>query len=347
VLLVVLLVGVGPQVKWVVLAQVTGNLSLVLAKSIVSRRLMPALRFRPSHVNWSLAREVYAYNGLSSLIGVSLVIRDSTDAWILKWLATPAAVVAFDLGGFVDRELRRLSSFASEPLQPVLTAMHSAERKDRLASAFLRGGRVGLWAVLAPAVLICVFRNELYQAYLGEQFGLYAECTLVATLLLATYPTFYARWMLHKIGAAQARLGRIAVMTVLMNVFNLALTLYLVGACQWGAVGSALGTLGSTLVFDFAVFWPMSVIMLDLPWRRFFTANVLPGIAPAAVTGVFCEILRRWIAPDGLVSLGLCIAAGGLVYVAFLLVFCLLPADRRDFARLCSKLKLDRRLGSA
>jgi O-antigen/teichoic acid export membrane protein len=347
VLLVVLLVGVGPQVKWVVLAQVVGNLSLVLAKSVVSCRLLPALRYRASHVNWSLAREVYTYNGFSSLIGISLMIRDSSDAFILKWLAGPAAVVAFEWGGMVDRELRRLSSFASEPLQPALTAMHSQDRRDRLASAFLRGGRVGLWAVLAPAILIGVFRQELYQAFLGAKFAVYGECTLVAALLFATYPTFYARWMLHKIGAAQARLGRLAVATLIMNAFNLALTLYLVGVLHWGAVGSAAGTLISTLVFDFLVFWPMSVAMLDLPWRRFFTANVLPGLAPATVMGVFCEILRRWVAPESLASLALCIAAGGVVYVAFLVAFCLLPADRRDLAHLLSKLKLRRRLESA
>lgn len=344
VLLVVLLLGVGPQVKWVVLAQVAGNISLVLAKVFVSRRLIPALRFRRTCINWSLAREVYTYNGWNSLIGVSILIRDSTDVFLLKWLATPVAVGAFDLGGLVDRELRRLSSFASEPMQPALTAMHSQDRLDRLANAFLRGGRVGLWAVLAPAVLIAVFRNELYQAYLGKRFGMYAQCTLVVTLLFTTYPTFYARWMLHKIGAARAQLRAIAVWTVVMNAFNLGLTLYLVGVLDWGAVGSAAGTLISVLVFDFAVFWPMSVQMLTLSWRQFFTANVVPGLAPAAVTGVFCEVLRRWVAPDGLVSLGLCVAAGGVVYVAFLVAFCLLPADRHDLARLRSKLKLKRRL---
>jgi O-antigen/teichoic acid export membrane protein len=342
VLLLVLLLGIGPHVKWVVLSQVAGNLSLTVAKMIASRRLMPALRFRTTHINWPLAREMFSYNGWNSLMGISILIRDSADPFLLNWLATPVAVAAFDLGALVDRELRRMSSFGSQPMQPALTAMHAQDRMDRLGNAFLRGGRVGLWAILAPSILLAVFRNEIYQIYLGERFTLYSECTVVVALLLATYPSYYARWMLHKIGAARAQLRLIAVLTLVMNTFNLGLTCFLVGVLDWGAIGSAAGTLISSVVFDIAVFWPLSVWLLELPWRRFLSADLLPGIAPAIVTGVACELLRRWIEPDGLVALGLCLAAGAAVYLFVLFTFCLLTVDRQDLARIFGSLGLKR-----
>jgi O-antigen/teichoic acid export membrane protein len=337
-LLLSLLLGIGPQVKWVVLAQVAGNVSLVFGKLIASRRLIPALHFSPSKIKWPLARDVFSYNGWHSLIGVSVLIRDSSDPFILKWLATPVAVAAFDLGALVDRELRRMSSLGSLPVQPALTAMHAQDRLDRLGNAFLRGGRVGLWAILGPSILLFVYRREIYQFYLGGRFDLYAECTIVFGLLVATYPTYYARWMIHKIGAARAQLGLLAVVTLLMNAFNLGLTCYLVGILQWGAVGSAAGTLISSLLFDVAVFWPLSLWMLDLSWRRFMTTDILPGIAPAVVTGSFCELLRVWVTPDSMLALGLCLAAGSAVYVFILLRFSLLAVDRQDLARIVGRL---------
>lgn len=342
VLLLVLLLGIGPHVKWVVLSQVAGNISLILVKVIASRRLIPALRFSPSRFKWPLAKEVFSYNGWNSLMGLSTLIRDSSDPFILKWLATPVAVGAFDLGALVDRELRRMSSLASQPVQPALIAMHSQDRMDRLGSAFLRGGRIGLWAILAPSILLAVFRNEIYQLYLGGRFAVYAECTIVVTLLVGSYPTYYARWMLHKIGAARARIGVIAVLTFVMNAFNLGLTCYFVGALEWGAIGSATGTLVSSLIFDVAVFWPLSIWMLDLSWRRFFTADLLPGISPAAVTAVACELLRWWLAPEGLWALGMCIGAGASIYLFVLLKFCLLPADRQDLMRILDRLGIKR-----
>lgn len=124
-LLLVLLLGIGPQVKWVVVSQVASGLAAVGVTTILSRRLIPALRFRRHDLARDIAHQIVGFNAWSFLGQLAQTIRQAADPLILNNLATAVDVTSFHIGSIVDTQIRMMTITASMPLQPILTAMHA------------------------------------------------------------------------------------------------------------------------------------------------------------------------------------------------------------------------------
>ena len=329
VLLLVLLLGIGPQIKWVVVARVVSNLTSVGLITFLSRRAVQALRFRRECVEWSVAREITSFGAWFTLSHIAFAIRHAADPIILNKLATAVDVTAFHIGSLVDRQIREMTITASQPIQPVLTAMHAKGEKQRLAGAYLRGGRLTLWAAMFIAVPLMVYRYELLSLYLADEFETYSSAALVMLLLLTAILFIYPSNMVNKISVATARVRTYTMCTFIAQLTNLCITLLLVGPFQMGAIGSALATFGTTLLFQPLMFWPLGLRMLDIKLRRFIKDTIVPGYAPTIVALVIGELLRQVIHPVAWVPLCGCILAS-LASYAIVMGLCLTAVDRRD-----------------
>ncbi len=337
-ILLVLLLGVGPQVKWVVASQVGANLAALGLTTVLSCRLIPALRVQRDQVQRDIARRILQFNAWSFLGQLAGTIRQAADPLVLNKLATAVDVTSFHLGSVVDTQIRMMTITASQPLQPALTAIHATGQKHRLANAYLRGGRLSLWAVLLVAVPLAVYRNEILRLYLGDAYPIYPSAAWVMLLLLASFPLTYPRTMLTKIVHATAAVRPLMVRSLLAQSTNLFVTCLFVGYLKMGAIGSATATFLTALVFHPFVFWPLGLRLLEMSWSRFVNETLLPGLAPALAGVIVHEALRQSLQPASGTALSVCAAVGSAAYLATLW-FCQTKSDRKDFARVLEKIK--------
>lgn len=332
--LFVLLFGVSTRVLWVVVASVSANICGILVMVAISRRLIPALKFRTSCIHWPVAKEVTSFGGWNFIAHLADTIRRSADPLILNKFGTAMDVTCFHLGSLPYNQIRQFSSVAQRPLMPPLTAMHATGSKDRLRNAYLRGGRYGLWATLFLSVPLIIYSQEIIRLYVGEKYGVAA---IVISLLLVPYSVVYGHVMLPNFSIATGRMRPLALRVGAMQLINLLLTLYLVGVRRMGAVGSALST---CLVTTFAwpvLAWPLGLRMAGLSFSRWLRETLLPGLLPALPAAAVLGALKFVVRPSSWLGLGGCVACGLLCYAVVLLVFCLRPADQKDLQKVLGR----------
>jgi O-antigen/teichoic acid export membrane protein len=336
-LLFVLLLAVEVRVLWVVVASVTAETLRMILTLMVSRRLIPELRFRPAEIRWNLARTLMSFGGWSFILQIADKIRVNADAIVLNKLGTGLDVTSFHLGSVVFRHVQITSYMVRAPLQPQLTALHAIGAASRLRSAYLRGGRYALWTSMFLAIPLIVYRREIITLYVGEEYG--AAATVLA-LLMSTFAVAYGNVMFPHIARAKAQLRPWAIRAITIHVSNLLLTLYLVGVRKMGAVGSALGTFATCLILDPVFYWPLGLRMAGVDLRSWLRETLWPGFLPGLVAAPVWLVLQRVVQPHSWLGLALCGLAGAAVFLCCLFGLALRDADRQDISELVKRVHL-------
>jgi membrane protein EpsK len=333
VLMVALILGIGAAVEWVVVAQVASQLFVLFATTALSLRVLPALRFDRASFHWTTSRAVLSFGAWQFVLELAAYIRRAADPPILNELASPTSVTDFFLGSEVEAQLRDFASRAMLPLMPALTAMYALQQHSRLASAFLRSGRLALWASMLLAAPLIIFSYDIFSLYLGKAYPAHVDAATVMILLLLAFPLTYPVKIFFSIAQAIANLRPVAIRVIVAQVCNLALTLVLVGVFNLGAVGSATATFITFAVLYPFFFWRLAIRTLNISWRRFITQTLLPGLAPTVACAVAGWMSTQFVGESSLVR----VAAGvpiSLIAYAITVVFMLQPSDRADLSRI-------------
>jgi len=338
--LFVLLFTLSTRVVWLAAAQVGAWVCWMAVATVISCRLVPPLRLRLSAIRWDRARELTSFGAWSFIGQISYKIFSSADPIILNKLATAVDVVSFRVGSLAFGQVHQAAMLVMNPLVPAFTAMHAKGQQDRLRNAYLRGGRIALWISLFAAVPLIIFRNEIVGLYLK---GEYPEAATVMALLLLLFPMTYGNNMMFKIAIAKGEIGQVTRRTLLLQLVNLGLTIWLVWGLGLGAVGSAVST---AAVFTFIypwLLWPVGWRIADVRPRQWLEETLVPGFLPA-IAGAAAWLTLQWtVAPSSWGALIACIVAGWAVYGLFLERFGLRAADRSDLRRMYNAFR--RRLG--
>jgi O-antigen/teichoic acid export membrane protein len=326
-LLFLLLLGLGADVVWVVVATVVSELVYVPVMVMRSRRMVPELRFRWSHFDWKHARKLMSFGIWTTLGQLSHVMSTSAATILLNLFGTGVDVTAYHIGATFHRQLGSMISLAALPLQPAMTAMHSLAEKQRLKDTVLRGGRYGLWVSLAVAVPLAIYAKEFIALYLGEG---HAQVAVVITLFMATFPFTQPTALLLMTAMATARLGPFFVGIFLFQLLITLLSLYLAAVHDVGAIGVTLALTVVTALSQLFYFGPLCLRLIEASFGLFVRRVLTPGFAPALAGAAVWVPLKYALMPDSWLSLFVCAAAGGMVYVATLLSFCLDEGERKD-----------------
>ena len=208
-LMLSLILGLGPNVVWVVVAQIASQLFSTFLRAGFSLRLLPALRYDPASFNWETCQNILAFGGWSFVSEASYLIRRAADAPILNELSTPVAVNDFFIGSLFESQLREMTLWATEPLLPPLTAMHANQQLVRLTSAFLRSSRLIQWAGMIVVVPLVVFSHDLIHLYLGSEYEKHTSAATVMIILLLVCPMTYPMVTFYRIAYDRATFDRL------------------------------------------------------------------------------------------------------------------------------------------
>jgi O-antigen/teichoic acid export membrane protein len=320
----------------VIVANVTGEFLTQVVLMIWSRRLIPALKFRPSEIRWELTRELISFGGWNFLAVVAHRLRQTAMPLILNKLATPMDVSLFHVGSLGRRQIDQWTYFASAPLYPVVTGMHAMGAKDRIRNLYLRGGRISLWITLAAAVPAMIYAREIMQLYVGNEL---AAAGTIMVLTLAGLPISLGASMVWGVAHAAGNIRPVGIRNLVTQLTTIGVALYLVGVAGWGALGPAYAALAVGSVSTVFLTWPLGLILADVKFDSWIRQTLVPGLAPAAAGVVAWTVLKFVSQPDSWFKLALCCLGGGLCYGVILLRFCLAPRDRADLAQVVARIK--------
>lgn len=333
-LLFVLLFGVSARILWVVVANVATELALSAVLLLMSRRMIPALRFRIREIQWERARELVSFGGWSFLGGMAFRMRETAVLLLLNWLATPMDVVVFNLGYLGRRQIDAWSDVLGGPLYPVVTSMHAMGAKDRIRAIYLRGGRIALWMMLMVALPAALYAEPIIRLYATET---YLEAAVVMVLTLGGLPVACGAWMIWHVASATGRLRPTSLYVLATQTAIVALVFCAVRLLGWGASGVGLAAFAVGFVAEFLVLWPLGLRLAGATFDAWVRETLIPGLTPGCVASVVWVVLALVVKPDSWMAVGLCTAAGLLCYWVVLLAFCLEPRDREDLTKLVAR----------
>jgi len=334
-ILFVLVLGVSPRVLWIVVSTVAATVPWLIATTILSRRLVPALAFRRHEFHWPLAGQLTSFGGWMLMGHFAWMLRQAMDPLILNKLAASADVTCFYLGSMPFRRIEAALIPIHQAILPQTTAIHALQDTRRLQNAYLRLSRYCLWASLLAATPLIVFNREVVRLWVGEQF---LSAGTVMALLLSTFVIYFGHGAMANIGEAKAQVRSMNIRGLALQLLNLAVTLYLVGALHLGAVGAALGTFLVALLAYPLIDWPLGLRLGEISLGRWLRETYLPGVIPACAGALACLGAKMYAHPATLGTVGSCAAFGMVVHVAVLGIWCLQPADREDLGRVIRRM---------
>lgn len=338
-LLFSLLYGVSARVLWVVVANLVADMTLLTGTCIVSRRMIPALRFDVREIRWGHARELVSFGGWNFLGSLANNLRQTAIPLILNKMATNADVSMFYLGSLARRQIDLWVHLMMAPLYPVMTGMHAIGAHERVRNVYTRGGRLTLWVVLLPVLPAIIYSQTVMRLYVGDQKADPEIAGIVMVLTLACLPITAAGYMLWPLANAAGRV-RLAGATALGSQLAIvAAAFYMVYKLQWGAIGVGLATFIIPTVIGVVVNWPLGQRLAGIRFEEYARRTLLPGLTPGCVAATVWVLFGVALRPESWTGLGLCTLIGMVCYAAVLLGFCLEPQDRKDLATVSAKLK--------
>jgi O-antigen/teichoic acid export membrane protein len=336
VLLAVLLLGVSTRVLWVVVANVAAELCLIGALVIASRRLVPALRVRVREMQWGRARELLSFGGWNFLGMVAWRLQHTMIPLILNQLATPMDLVVYHVGFLPRRQIDQWTDTMAVPLYPVVTGMHASGAQDRIASVYVRGGRVALWTMLVAATPAIIYAPTVIRLYIGAG---YAEAAPVMALTLAGLFLAGGTWLMWQVANATARVRATGLYALVTQLATCGATLYAVKWLGWGGIGAALAGFLVGAAATVLAGWPLGLKLAGVKFGTWVRQTLIPGLTPACLAAPVWLALDLFVQPDSWFGLGLCTAGGALCYLAVLLMLCLEPGDQADLATLLTRIR--------
>jgi O-antigen/teichoic acid export membrane protein len=336
-LLFVLLLGAGPRVLWVVVASVIPDVATLLLTLILSLRAVPAQRFRFDAIRRHLLPNLMSFGFWNMMGSIGGMIRKSSDLLVLNRFATAIDVNTFQLASLTDNQIDAALTKMQEPLLPHMVAVHTTGGRGALQSLYTRGGRYSMWAALIVATPLIAFRHQLWSAYLGPKLLIYADIPTVMVLLLVRYWIEMPVFLIGQAAYAMNQVKTLSILVIVQSFFNLGITIYFVHYLHMGAIGSALGTLVSVVIFSLLIAWKYSLNLLALHFGPWFKAAVWRGVLPSMVAGLFAWGWRYWLKPETLPALLVASIFVGAVYVLSILLFCLDEDERRQLRHLWNK----------
>ena len=335
-LLFVLLFAVSTRVLWVVVANVVSEVTLTVTMLVWSMRMIPALRFRMREIRWTRARELLSFGGWSFLGYLAFKLRETSVLLILQRLATPLDVVVFNVGCQGRRQVDAWTDVIAGPLYPVVTAMHAVGAKERVQNIYLRGGRFALWFTLIVGLPAALYAEPIVRLYATAT---YLEAAVVMIVTLAGLPISGGAWMIWQVASATGRVRATTIYVVATQAAVVALVCFAVRTLGWGAVGVAWAMFVAATIPEVLVAWSLGLKLAGATFKAWVRETLIPGLAPGMVASVVWSGLGLIVQPENWTALGLCTAAGMLVYLIMLLAFCLEPKDREDLAKTIAKIK--------
>ena len=314
-ILILLILGVGPRVIWLVVGTFVGDIGNVLLRVVATRRLIPAIRLDASKFSWATCKELLQFGAWTSTRGISRFLSRTSPVLLLNKFGSPLDLTVFHLGQLPDTQLQKIISAAMVPVDPAITRMHAQSGEDSMKSIYYRGNRYSMWlALLLPAPLI-VLAGPIIELYVGTG---YATAAAIMVLFLVRYPVLFASSMFYRVAQATARVQTFYTGQIAVQLASVA-SMFLAARDGIGVVGMTTAMCVTEIVLTMLLIWVLGLRFVNGTWTRFLWTVLLPGGAPFVASLLACYGVSKLTEIDSWTTVALTGAFASLVYILVVL----------------------------
>lgn len=327
VLLLIFLLGMGAAVVWVVVATAVSQTVYTAIMVARSRSMVPEQRFRLNLISFSQAREIMGFGLWTTLGRLGSMMYTNAATIVLNLYGTAVDVTSYHIGATFFRQINSTLGLASEPLRPVMTAMHALDDRRRFATTVLRGGRYGLWVAMAVATPLTVYSGEFISLYLGDG---YPEAATVILLFMIIFPFTSPTILLPMAAMSTARVRAFFLPALLFQLLGLIIMIWLVKYENLGAGGATFSLLAITVVSQLVYYWRFALTLTNMQFSDFWSQTLSRGIIPTLAAAPVWVGMSYVVSPNSWSDLLICAGLGGVVYLLVLLGHCLDAGEKND-----------------
>lgn len=338
-LVVLLILVFEARALWLPVGSTAAALVGLSVRFVVSRRLVPELRFSFADRVPGVWREILAFGSWSTLRMAGGRLRNFFTPLLVTNLAGAEANSELFLGSMIQRQAPTAVAAAVGPIGPPMVAMVSRGEFTRVKAAYLNGSRYALTMTALIAMPFLVFHQAFIDIYLRDSRDKFDLDAIGTVMLLSTMMVIVrtSSFLTGALANATGQVRGLAWRTALTQTSALLATALCVGPWRLGPVGAAAGAcavmviLVPTLQFRFCLKLARTSVR---EWAESVGRPLLrPVLLALGVWFAACEL----IAPSGWIELGFAFLLGAAVFALFAWTDALRPRERRDVLRAIEK----------
>lgn len=292
-------------------ALITVGLPLVgsIVRAVVALRSLP-VKFARRYVNRDAFRHMANYSGVTFMIVIAWRLRFKTDALVIGTFLSSAAITYFYAGSRLVDYAGEVVSGLAQIFVPMSSQSDAAGNMDRLRKILVIGNRACAFTTFPMTAAFIILGKSVIEVWVGKKYV--AQGYPVLLTLIVPYTLMLMQGASSRILFGMSRHGKLAVVTLIEGVANLALSIALVR--PYGILGDAAGT-AIPLVGTYLLFLPYhlcSRLGVRL-WTFIREAYLLPAVLTAPMVAALL-LMQKWFVPHSYRQLIPQLLIAGLVY---------------------------------
>lgn len=312
---------------------VSANILTALGYFFLLKKIYPFVSFRISFASKEGGRKIYKFGGYSFLAMLANQIIYYSDAFVIGYFMTAAAVTYYTIPWSLAEYAKRMCLAVSGTYAPAISAEDSKNDMSLIRQMYTSGTKYMIIISNLINVGVMVLGGALIAIWMGPKYKELCETVLLILFinLFIQGPQLISYSVLQ--GLAKQKVYSYVSLGV--SFANLFLSIILVQS--WGIVGVAIGAAVPQILFH-GVFVPLYTLkVLEMsPWQYFKNTYLVTLLPTVAFLGSLIFV-NEYYYPEGYLSLFLSGGICAVLYLVCVLLFSLNRDEKRTVYRFVGK----------
>lgn len=297
--IVTLFTILGPTLRYVGYVDLTISVIIFMVQSVISKRLVPALRLRLHYYDWNKIHQLVGMGGWLLINNIGTVLFLRIDIWVCNRFISPESAGEYAAVLQWPTLIRYGGSIIATVVAPMVVIYFARSEMAEVIRLSKASVRMLSLAVAVPIGIMCVLGSSILRLWLGESFTHLAP---LMAIMLFHLVINVGVMPLFNVQVAMNRVSVPAVVTLLMGVLNLVLAIFFVTYFKWGVYGVAIA--GAIVLTAKNAFWTpiYTAVIMHEPWYIFVRAYLSAfGLFLGLTMGGY--VFSWYVVPDSFLSL--------------------------------------------
>jgi O-antigen/teichoic acid export membrane protein len=263
-----------------------------IMRAVVALRSLP-IKFSTKYVTRAAFRHMANYSGVTFMIVIAWRLRFKTDALVIGTFLSSAAITYFYAGSRLVDYAGEVVSGLAQIFVPMSSQSDAAGNVDRLRKILVVGNRACAFTTFPITAAFIILGKSVIEVWVGKKYVDQGYPVLLT--LIVPYTLMLMQSASSRILFGMSKHGKLAVVTLIEGVANLALSIALVR--PFGILGDAAGT-AIPLIGTYLLFLPYHLCSrLGVRISTFLReAYLLPVLLTAPMVATLL-LLQKWFVP--------------------------------------------------
>jgi O-antigen/teichoic acid export membrane protein len=283
--------SISPLVVWAVV-MFSVKLFDLLIMWIFYRRWCFSGKLGFQYLNWNELQPLFQLGGYMYVIQLTSTLAERSDPLIVSFFFGTAGVALYQSGLKLSQVLRPVVLTLSTQVHPLTTRFYVLNQQDKQRQILIAGTRYTLLLGVIFSVGILLFSERFCWLWLSNALGNDYMTVVNVMRLWALASIFdYAGAMHWPVLLGMKKMGFAMVILVPSAIFNILVSIYMVGCTDWGIPGVIVATIVTGLVRRPIVIWYVSK-MTGLSIKKYISSSYVPPVILFVLLLLFYYILK-------------------------------------------------------